>query len=432
MKKIYLKAEGMQCGHCYSKIINLLKSFKNIKNVSYTKNIFTITYENNIDKEAIISKINDIGYMTNLSFFSEDLSSLKNTKNLQEFLIVTLIIILILFSLNKILGVNIFNLIPSIDDSVTYGMLFILGLLTSIHCVSMCGGFNLLASINTKRKGDFKRPILYNLGRIISYTLLGGVVGLLGKVLNINTKISSVIIIIASIIMMLMAFNMLDFIHFKIPFLSKKIKYHNNPFLIGLLNAFMPCGPLQSLELYALTTGSFIKGALSMFMFCLGTIPLMLTMGLVLNLVKGKTKIILNKIAISLMFVLAVIMLNRGLTGLGISLSKKDYNSFLTAKVNDEYQIVDFNLTYDNYADIIVKKDMPVKMIIHVDENYLTGCNNEIVISEFNVKNKLTVGENIIYFTPDKEGSYTITCWMNMLKNTILVTSDETYFKGGS
>lgn len=416
MKKIYLKVEGMHCSHCYSKITSLLKSFKNIKNVSYTntKNIFTITYENNIDKEAIISKINDIGYITNLSFFSEDLSSLKNTKNLQEFIIVTLIIILILFSLNKILGVNIFNLIPSIDDSVTYGMLFILGLLTSIHCVSMCGGINLLASINTKRKGNLKRPVLYNVGRIISYTLLGGVVGLLGRVLNINTKISSVIIIIASIIMMLMAFNMLGFIHFKIPFLSKKIKYHNNPFLIGLLNVFMPCGPLQSLELYALTTGSFIKGALSMFMFCLGTIPLMLTMGLVLNLVKGKTKIILNKIAISLMFVLAVIMLNRGLTGLGISLPKKDYNSFLTSKVNGEYQVVDFNLTYDNYADIIVKKDMPVKMIIHVDENYLTGCNNEIVISEFNVKNKLTIGDNIIYFTPDKEGSYTITCWMNM------------------
>ena len=194
----------------------------------------------------------------------------------------------------------------------------------------------------------------------------------------------------------------------------------------------MPSGPLQSLELYVLTTGSFIKGALSMFMVCLGTIPLVLTMGLVLNLVTGKTKITLNKIAISLIFVLAIIMLKRGLTDLGISLPKKDYANFLTAKVNNEYQVVDFNLTYDKYANIIVKKDMPVKMIIHVDENYLTGCNNEIATSEFSVKNKLTVGDNIIYFTPDKEGSYTITCWLNMLKNTILVTSDETYFKGGS
>lgn len=67
----------------------------------------------------------------------------------------------------------------------------------------------------------------------------------------------------------------------------------------------MPCGPLQSLELYAPTIGLFIKGALSMFMFCLGTILLMLTMGLVLNLVTGKTKIILNKIEVSQVLVLA-------------------------------------------------------------------------------------------------------------------------------
>lgn len=67
----------------------------------------------------------------------------------------------------------------------------------------------------------------------------------------------------------------------------------------------MPCGPLQSLELYALTTGLFIKGVLSMFMFCPGTIPLMLTMGLVLNLVTGKTKIILNKIEVLQVLVLA-------------------------------------------------------------------------------------------------------------------------------
>ena len=96
----------MHCSHCYSKITNLLNSFKNIKNVSLNKNIFTITYENNIDKEAIISKINDIGYITNQNLFSEDLSSLKNSKNLQEFLIVTLIICLFLFSLNKILIVS--------------------------------------------------------------------------------------------------------------------------------------------------------------------------------------------------------------------------------------------------------------------------------------------------------------------------------------
>ena len=49
----------------------------------------------------------------------------------------------------------------------------------------------------------------------------------------------------------------------------------------------MPCGPLQAMQIYALSTGSFIKGALSMLLFSLGTVPLMLSIGLFYNLVKG-------------------------------------------------------------------------------------------------------------------------------------------------
>ena len=45
--------------------------------------------------------------------------------------------------INKLFGYNIFNIIPSIDANMTYGMLFITGLLTSIHCISMCGAINL-------------------------------------------------------------------------------------------------------------------------------------------------------------------------------------------------------------------------------------------------------------------------------------------------
>lgn len=82
---------------------------------------------------------------------------------------------------------------------------------------------------------------------------------------------------------------------------------------------------------------------------------------------------------------------------------------------------IEFDLDYDHYQDIKVKKDIPVKMIINVDKNKLTGCNNEILISRFNIKKKLEVGENIIYFTPDKKENITYTCWMNMIKNTIKV-----------
>ena len=68
-------------------------------------------------------------------------------------------------------------------------------------------------------------------------------------------------------------------------------------------------------------------------------------------------------------------------------------------------------------------------MIINVDKKYLTGCNNEIVIDEFNIKQELVEGINVIEFTPIKEEVVTYTCWMSMIKNTIKVIDDKEYFE---
>lgn len=194
----------------------------------------------------------------------------------------------------------------------------------------------------------------------------------------------------------------------------------------------MPCGPLQAMQVYAVSTGSFIKGALSMFLFGLGTVPLMLFTGIILNLVKGKGKIIINKIASILILLLSIVMLNRGLLALNIDVLKNfnNYNNFKYSTLKEDYQLIEFHLTYDNYQDIIVQKDIPVKMIIHVDKNNLTGCNNELIIYKFGIKQELKVGDNVIEFTPTKEGTFYYTCWMNMIKNTIKVIDDYEDFKG--
>ena len=205
-----------------------------------------------------------------------------------------------------------------------------------------------------------------------------------------------------------------------------------NPFIIGLLNGLMPCGPLQAMQVYALSTGSFIGGALSMFLFSLGTVPLMLFVGIVVNIFKGKRKILINKIASILILILSIVMLNRGLLALNIDITKvfNDYNKYTRAKLEEDYQIVEFDLKYNDYEDIIVQKDIPVKMIIHVSEKYLTGCNSELEFKDFNKKVKLEIGDNIIEFVPTKEGIYTYTCSMNMIKNNIKVVDDIGYFKG--
>ena len=150
--KVYVKIEGISCSHCLDTIeTNLLKE-KNIIKVKFQKNIAIIEYVGKLEKKKIIKLINSLGYLTQESYISDDISLLSDQVKPVEIIIILLIIILVFYLLNKIIGFNIFNVIPTIDENITYGMLFVTGLLTSIHCVSMCGAINLLTVINKTTK----------------------------------------------------------------------------------------------------------------------------------------------------------------------------------------------------------------------------------------------------------------------------------------
>ncbi len=433
MHILYIKIDGITCDNCRNKIKKELLNIKTIKDVEIIKNIAKVTSSKTLDEIKIINVINSLGYFTKKDYISENIKDIDSDIKLKEFIIIFVSLLLLIFLIKKIFGYNIFNVIPTINNNITYGMLFITGLLTSIHCISMCGAINLMTTFNRENKVNLKRPILYNLGRLISYTFLGGIVGLIGSIISVNETINGLIIIIASLIMLLMSLSMLNIIKFKLP---KFIKFKNNiktsnSFIVGLLNGFMPCGPLQAMQVYALSTGSFIKGSLAMFLFCLGTIPLMLGVGVIFNIVKGRKRIILNKIASVLILLLSLAMLFRGLntTGINFNSISNNYENYTASTIYPDYQEVKINLSYGNYDDIIVQKGKKVKLIINVQEKYLTGCNNVVMINEFNIKQELKVGENIVEFTPDKVGTYSMSCWMNMITNSIKVIDNEKYFE---
>lgn len=432
MQKVYVKIEGIHCSHCESKIIAELLKNKKINHVNIEGNIACIVYQGNLKNKEIIDSILAIDYFTKEDYISSDLQAIDNHIHFREFIFILIAIILFVVVIKRIFGFNVLNVIPTIDSGITYGMLVVTGLLTSIHCVSMCGAINLMAVVNSHTKSDFKKPLLYNLGRVISYTLIGGIVGFIGGIISINDTINGVIMVVAAVIMLLMSLHMLGIVKFKLPRLFKvKVgKGFNHSFVIGLFNGFMPCGPLQAMQVYALSTGSFIMGALSMFLFGIGTVPLMLFVGEIFHLFKGKRKILLNKVAAVLVLVLSFVMMNRGVLALGIDLTGVFYRDreFLTSVIKDNYQEVEIDLFYDHYDDIVVQKNIPVKLIIHADKKYLTGCNNEIVISEYGIKESISAGDNVIEFRPNRTGTFTMTCWMNMIKNTIKVVDHEDSF----
>lgn len=101
--------------------------------------------------------------------------------------------------LNKFGFLNIFNVFPTANENASYGMLFIIGLFTFLHCVSMCGGVNLSQCLNnniTNDKGKLstvKPTFLYNSGRVISYTIFGGIVGGIGSIISFSGWIQGLI-----------------------------------------------------------------------------------------------------------------------------------------------------------------------------------------------------------------------------------------------
>jgi plastocyanin domain-containing protein len=198
----------------------------------------------------------------------------------------------------------------------------------------------------------------------------------------------------------------------------------------------MPCGPLQTMQLYALGTGSAAKGALSMFMFALGTVPLMLTFGAISGLLsKGYTKKLLKFSGI-LVIVLGLIMGNRGLALAGVNLPS--INSLGTsssssggavegtkAVIANGKQTLTMSANYRGYVPnvLYVQKGIPVNWVVNGDE--ITSCNNAIVVPSLDIEAKIKKGENIIEeFTPTEAGDINFSCWMGMIRGVIRVVDD--------
>ena len=439
-KKIIL--EGMSCIGCEQNIEKALGKLDGISkiNVSYASNSALISYSpEKIDLEKIYRTIKKSGYSVVLS--DEDRKEENSTTT-------TILIGLILVGLYVIVKNTIgFNIFPQVTQSMGYGMLFVAGLFTSIHCIAMCGGINLsqcagcIENESNTIYHKLKPSFLYNLGRVTSYTILGGIVGSLGSVFSVTLQGKALISIMAGIFMIIMGVNMLSIIpslRKMIPRLPRKLigkinskRNENGPFIVGLLNGFMPCGPLQAMQLYALGTGSFLAGALSMFLFSLGTVPLMFAFGAFSSLLNSKFKSQMMKVSAMLVIILGLVMSNRGFSLAGVNIEDKilspigikleETKPSSQAMMVNNYQTVTTILDSGSYEPITVYAGVPLKWTIVAKNGSLNGCNNEIVIPEYGYQKKLEVGNNVIEFTPKSTGTITYTCWMGMIRSKIIV-----------
>ena len=428
-KKQKIKVYNMTCTSCETRIEKALMNMPGVMKVlgDYKSESVFLEYDDemcNIDR--VKETISKLGYST------------ENSGNFK--LIGMLVIVLAIFLLSK--AGNSFDMNSKLENA-SYLVLFIVGVFTSLHCVGMCGGIMLSQSISTEEKTKFealKPALFYNLGRVVSYTILGGIVGALGSVFSLSLSFKAGLQVFAGLFMIIMGLNMSGYSLFrkfniKLPwsFCSLK-KTGKTPFVVGILNGLMPCGPLQTMQLYALGTGSALSGATSMFVFALGTVPLMLGFGAISGLLsKDRTKELV-KFGGILVVVLGLIMGNRGLALAGINISpmalmhntSKQNNSpenITKATLENGVQVINMTANANGYTPnvLYVQKNVPVKWVINGEQ--LTSCNNAIVVPSLDKQQKLESGENVINFTPgDKDINFS--CWMGMITGVIKVVDD--------
>ncbi len=227
-----------------------------------------------------------------------------------------------------------------------FSIAFLLGITGSLHCVGMCGPIALTIPINNITLiSKITGALIYNFGRVITYSFLGLIFGIIGKTFSLFGFQQALSIFVGIIILIwVFKFRFMQNIFSKINFIdsllsklrsmiSNLFTTHSNSslFSIGLLNGFLPCGLVYLAIAGAVTSESIINSVFFMSVFGLATLPMMLSITLLGAQVKFSFRNKLKKIYPFVMGIMACVLILRGL-GLGIP--------FVSPKLEKTHQVV--------------------------------------------------------------------------------------------
>ena len=237
----------------------------------------------------------------------------------------------------------------------------VLGLMGSFHCAGMCGPIAIALPLhgNTVPQKIFGGT-LYNLGRTLTYGIMGAIFGLLGQglhLLGFQQKISVVMgaVMIISVLFPALFKNQysMERSWFKVVGKLKKtianmfsIRSFQSLFFIGMLNGLLPCGLVYMAIAGAIGTGGVVEGSLYMILFGLGTIPMLLGISLAGNVLSLTVRNKINKLIPVLVVIVGLLFILRGLS-LGIpylsppkqKIEKKFENSLKSNSAGQNYEM---------------------------------------------------------------------------------------------
>ena len=449
-----INIKGMHCRSCEILVEDELMKIDGIKKakVNEKKGVAEIYFTGNLAHEKIEEAVCAAGYTIGVNGQKPLFSKRK-----QDYIDLgyAFLIITILFYIGNDLGL----FAISLKGGGGYGSLpivFLVGLTAGIStCMALVGGLVLAASAQFAEKHPqasslqkFKPHLFFNAGRIISFFILGGVIGYAGTFFQLSSTTLGLLTIAVGGVMVLMGlqlteiFPRLNGMQFTLPKgisralgikeHSEKEYSHKNSFLLGASTFFLPCGFTQAMQLFAISSGSPLTGALTMGVFALRTTPGLLGIGGLTSIIKGSFAKPFFKFAGLVVIFMAVFNISNG-----INLSGFEVNAFTgpkstSTKANDPnvtlidgVQIVKMTQTGSGYSpnSFTIKKGIPVKWIVTSKDAFT--CAASIVSSKLGIRKNLEAGENVIEFTPTETGTARFTCSMGMFSGTFNIVDND-------
>lgn len=279
---------GMRCNSCVILTESELKDVKSITNAKTSLRNNSVEVTGEFGDKPQEQVMNELSEVLKPHGYSLSLEREAKAAKWSEFAIALPIALLFVFAFILLQKLGIVNLVNT--SNVGYGTAFVIGLVASVStCMAVVGGLVLSMSANFAKEGDKVRPqIMFHVGRLVSFFVLGGVIGMLGSVFQFGATGMLVLGLLVAVVLLILGLNLLDVFPWAkrlqltmpngIGARAHSLKNANHlltPLLVGIVTFFLPCGFTQSMQIYTLTTGSFVKGALTMFVYVLGTLPVL-------------------------------------------------------------------------------------------------------------------------------------------------------------
>jgi len=333
-------------------------------------------------------------------------------------------------------------------------IIFLTGLTTGgLSCLAMQGG--LLTGVIANQKNqelDQKDwlPVAMFLGtKLISYTVLGFLLGWLGSVMTLSLGLRLTFQAFTALFMFATAMNLLNvhpifrFVVFQPPkFIQKMVRNSSKsqalfaPAILGLMTIFIPCGVTQAMEVLAINSGNPISGALIMFAFVLGTTPLFAILGIATAKLSEGWYSKFTKFAAFILVAMAIYSFNgvmivmnspitlqklvRPVTAIFSENRSSDSSPIISSK--NGIQKVTINVYNQGYSPkyVKVKAGVPVELTLQSQDTY--SCALAFVLKEFGINTFLKATDKQTFsFIPKQTGKYTYTCSMGMYTGTLEV-----------